>query len=465
MPQEDSIDRFIALPRDKQLDALKKLSPSDQDAVLGQVKERRGKKAASPGHGLGYQVGEAAKGAISGLKGAFVDPFIHPIDTVEGMGRSAMVGSTPYGTPLTAPTGDQKRDEANASVYGGVRNEQTEAAGTEMREHPVRTIASMAAPMIAGEAIVRGGGKVVDAVRGRGDPVSRLAYASGKGSADLVKQTLPEVSKIAQAEGEPHTVGEYLDTVQKAKTNLNEEYSHAIEPYEQKVVSTRPIVQKIRNLITSNMLKTASGKAEARSILRAAKDFDKPWTLKELDQERMDANARLTTYESKSPVDQYSTLKKSRSVAIDKAIADGVRENVYPLMDQLTGQPPGYFAELKQKIGNLLNLHSLVDEQVKSLRDTSARTRGAPILDRLNVRASVNSSGRPHGYLAGAKEALFPRNPEKLANKAVSNAFKSKKGPAPRLRDMPLEAIIGATATANSGNETDRWAGTHSNQQ
>lgn len=32
---EDAIDRFIALPREKQLSALQKLSPADQDAVLG----------------------------------------------------------------------------------------------------------------------------------------------------------------------------------------------------------------------------------------------------------------------------------------------------------------------------------------------------------------------------------------------------------------------------------------------
>jgi hypothetical protein len=318
--------------------------------------------------------------------------------------------------------------------------------------------------MAVGAAVGKAGGALADLVRSS-EPVNKLAFASGAGTADLVKETLPDVLKIAKAEGEPKTVGEYQDAIQRAKSNLNDEYAESLGKYKDVTLKGSPIAAKIRALVTPNMGKTASGRLEAKAIERAAKEFDGGWTLDELDHERMDANARLNAYESKSMVDQYATLKKSRSVAIDKAIADGVRESVYPFMDQVTGKAAGYFANLKGQIGSLLELQSKVEKQAETLRDTTARIKGAPALERIHIGTSISGRGTPHGYIAGIKEAILPRNPEKSANAAVKSAFRA---PAPRrtatsVKGLPFTLLLATPKppAPRAGNPTDAWAQTH----
>jgi hypothetical protein len=148
--------------------------------------------------------------------------------------------------------------------------------------------------------------------------------------------------------------------------------------------------------------------------------------------------------------DQYSTIKRSRSVAIDKAIADGVRETVYPQMDKLAGKPPGYFAGLKQRIGNLMQLESKVDKQVKTLRDKTSRSKGAPMLNKGQVAEGGGSAavGYKHGVIRTLARAVSPENPEADANKRVKQAF--KKNPDP-VHALPLAALAGADSTEKKG--------------
>jgi hypothetical protein len=190
------------------------------------------------------------------------------------------------------------------------------------------------------------------------------------------------------------------------------------------------------------MDQTASGKAEARVIENAALEFDKDWSLSQLDQERMSANARLGPYERQGIADQYSTLRKSRTVAIDKAIADGVRETVYPQMDRLAGKPAGYFASLKQQIGDLLQLQSKVDKQVRTLRDKTARIKGAPLLKKAEAAEGAGSvaTGYKHGVFRTLARAIAPENPEKTANKRVAKALRPDRDPT---LDLPISALAG----------------------
>jgi hypothetical protein len=308
----------------------------------------------------------------------------------------------------------------------------------QAKDNPAYTAGSVILPALATHGVAKAMGIGPEA------RANKLAYASGPETTDPVRASMPDLQK-AVAGNPPKTVGDYIQTIDKAKSALNDEYANSLGPYANQQTMPSTISQKIRGLITDNMKNTEAGRQQIRVIERAAMEFEKPWTLGELDAERMEANARLSPYENKNMADQYSTLKKSRSVAIDKAIADGVRETVYPQMDKLAGKPPGYFANLKQRVGNLMQLESKVDKQVKGLRDRTARTKGAPMMKRGQVAEAGTSAavGYKHGVIRSVGRILRPENPEADANKAVTKAFKSNPDP---VHALPITALAGGEA-------------------
>lgn len=371
------------------------------------------------------KLAENVSGALT-LKRMLVDPQVDqgkeamdPTKSVPERVGHGLAAVLPAVGPWAAQVGEQVGKQAGSGDYAG-------AAGT---------LAGNAALYAAPKAL----GKFKE-ISPEGK-VNKLTFAS-KGDAETIKSTLPSVEKAAEKTGARKTVGDYLQNINTAKSDLNTEYANAIGPYSGHQTMPSAISQKILALETPNMAKTAAGRAEAAAIRKAASEFQQPWTLGELDAERMSANARLSAYENKSIADQYSTLRKSRSVAIDKAIADGVRETVYPQMDQLTGKPSGYFASLKQQIGSLLELQSRVSRTTEDLRNRTAEIKGAPRLKKAAVAegAGAAASGYKHGVIRTLARAAVPENPEKVANKRVAQALRPAGG---RSAAFPAAAVAG----------------------
>lgn len=276
--------------------------------------------------------------------------------------------------------------------------------------------------------------------------VNRLSFASGKGTTGPIEATLADVNRAVAKNGPPKTVGDFLSAVKTAKTDLNNEYGNALGPNANRMApfdadGSSPISRRILDLITPNMEQTARGRQEAAMIKRAAAEFQKPWTLGQLDAERMDANARLNAYEKKNIADQYASQKGNRSVAIDKAIADGVRDVVYPFMDKLSGKPEGYFRNIKGRIGNLIQLESSLDQEVERLHDLTARTKGAPALSRARVRTNVGESGSPRFWMSNVLGALHAPNEEATANRAVAGSF-GQPSWIPGIMALPVKALL-----------------------
>lgn len=113
----------------------------------------------------GHQVAEAGKGAAAGI-GGILSSAAHPLQAVIQMGEQAMVGSTPYGTPLYAPTGNKARDIQNEQQYTATQQRVANQEAQQMRDRPVYTTASILTPMALGEGISRGTAAVRNAAPG-----------------------------------------------------------------------------------------------------------------------------------------------------------------------------------------------------------------------------------------------------------------------------------------------------------
>lgn len=267
------------------------------------------------------------------------------------------------------------------------------------------------------------------------------AAAAEKGSAadahEAIGGTIEDIEKTIHANpGTPRTVQGFLDTVNRAKDAMNAESKAAMAPLMEKPVMPTGIADRIRSLITPNMEKTEVGRAEARSILKAAKEFDKPWTYGELDAERMSVRSRLNTLKQMGEVAQYTAKKASRSKAIDDAIERGLRDQIYPTMDQAAGKPEGYFANLKGRQSDLITLQSILDKRVSDLGGKQAVSEVTSPFGSENISLSAHvGSVRAGAY--GLKNVFSPTRELNAAGKHVAKAF-----PPAKVSSLPYQVLL-----------------------
>lgn len=349
---------------------------------------------------------------------------------------------TPQAADLLGPGGRMAQ-----TVAQGMTQPMTPAEKSDMEVHPVGQVLNQGAKRILEGPLAPVGGQAVSNIaedRGNlgaqaGDIVGtllnlltlkaakgpktegKLAYATG-GEARNIMTAVPDLLKEAQASGRPADLNGLIDgTIRNAKDKLNTEAANTLGPHANQQIMPSKISQRLLALITPNMDMTQPGRVLKKQIQSAALEFQKPWSLAQLDQERMDANARLHNFEKKGDVDQYAAKRgNNRNSAIDKAIANGVREEVYPLMDQAAGQPAGYYANLKDRIGALMNLESDAKAHREELRTKALKMEGAPLLERLKLRGMASGEGHPRFYVSNL---LGPSDPLEAAHSAAQGAF------------------------------------------
>ena len=292
---------------------------------------------------------------------------------------------------------------------------------------------------------------------------AKLARGAGVDPA-YIEPVVADLRAAAKG-GTPKTVGEFVDLAGKAEKTLNDDFSASLGKFSHyksnlpDVNGNFPLSERIKALKNSIPATTAADRAERTFLDQAAAEYQKPVTLGDLDLARKRANARLTAYYDKNDVSQYATETKNAQIGVDKAVADWVRDNVYPEMDQLTGKPPGYFRNLKSRVGNLMNASSQAKEFAAKVHRQSAVERGSTPLERVHPGGAISMRGSAHGYLSNLPAVLRPPNPEAGAGAAVRSAFRLRQRlPAPRKIEplsLPLSAIAGTKQP--TGNATDAW--------
>jgi hypothetical protein len=251
----------------------------------------------------------------------------------------------------------------------------------------------------------------------------------------------------------PKTIGDFIDTAGKAEKTLNDEFDDSLGKYGSyrsnlpDVDGNFPIATAIRMLKDRMPLITDADRAEWNYVNKAASEYEKPITLHELDLKRMQANGRLDAYYNKSDVGQYAAETKNAQILIDKTVANWVRDNVYPDMDQLTGKPPGYFRNLKSRVGNLMNAQSEAKKFAAKVHRESAVERGSTPMERVRPGGAVSMRGGIHGYISNIPQMFRAADPEAEADSAVRAAFglRQRVSPPPEELSVPVAAIAGAT--------------------
>ena len=332
---------------------------------------------------------------------------------------------------MTQPMTPQEKADMAApqTLHGGPIGEIANQVAKRTLEGPLAPVGGQAVSNIANDKgnIPAQAGDVAGTIgnllllHSAKDPrtAARIAYATGADAKDVLRAEGDLKNAVLQ-NGVPKNLPELNDRIEKAKSTLNTEYANALGPYATQQTMPSAISQRILKLITPNLDMTQPGRVLKKQIQSAALEFQKPWTLAQLDQERMDANARLHAFNNKDAVDQYAATRgNNRNPAIDNAIANGVRETVYPQLDRLTGQPAGYHADLKDRIGALLNLSNESQKTLDKLNTKSLSSEGAPLLERMGIRPRGIIGERPRLFLS----EIGKSNPLETVNSRVAGAF------------------------------------------
>jgi hypothetical protein len=276
-------------------------------------------------------------------------------------------------------------------------------------------------------------------------PVDYLTAAGGEATHTPLTETWAAIRATAdKLPNAPRTPDDYLSAVKSTKGAFNDEYANAVGPVGSTKVGldatgNTPISSRILAMITPNLKNTAAGRVVAAQLTKAASEFQKPWTLQELNQERMDANARIgdRNYDS-------SVLRgKNRTPAIDKAIANGTREMLYPALDDIYGKPHGYYAKMQDQVANLIDLEKSLKDRVETLKGKSAASKGAPRFKTEDISISGHPGSMPRAGFYGLRNLIFRDDPYRTATSRVGKAF-SPRPPLPVGRATAIAAGVGA---------------------
>lgn len=280
--------------------------------------------------------------------------------------------------------------------------------------------------------------------------IAKGINAGGEEAANL-KTAMPVIVETAKGAG-LKTVGEFGDAVGKAHSAVENEFNAALAPVAKKPYLPTEIATSIRNLVTPDMLKDyrmienakqSAQKAGLKNpkfkfsdnawkthdavveIQRQAHEFERPWTVEELNARRMTENDNLSQsgFYNKDTRGQAAAMTKTQT-DISQAVVNGTRDIVY---DQVSKANPQLDARaLKAKQAALWQLDDYINHPKKGIiADLEAKQlqhEGESRVEKLTTGASVGRTGVPHGYIGGLSK-MFSEGPMKAADAKVKGAF------------------------------------------
>jgi hypothetical protein len=193
------------------------------------------------------------------------------------------------------------------------------------------------------------------------------------------------------------------------------------------------------------MAKTAAGRADTAAIESAAREFERPWSIRELDLERRQRNANLSAYYKKASAAASSASESHVQTLIDETVRNGAANIVYRGMDLAN---PGMDATaLKLKEKSAWHLNDQLDKRIGKLEDKQLAQEGKTAGEKVRTHAYAAGSG-VRAHVSGLTELLPGGGPMKYANAKVASAFgPSAKGAVSRaaVLSLPLTRLGNAT--------------------
>lgn len=289
---------------------------------------------------------------------------------------------------------------------------QTGAAAADLFTVPVST------------ALLGGLLRRVPVVGGDEAEAKQLTRASGGGGTkvDFPKQFEQALPAMRKAAGQVPVYGQVLDVaglaqdVQKAFGNLENDFNTRLQPIAGNQVVPLGISQRILAKITPNMAQTADGRAIANYLRAKAVEYQKPWSLQELNLQRIAATKANRGLHTASPSSAGAQLKLDASKMVNQAVEEGAKDIVYGALEQrYAGQvPKGYFSNLKKTESALYDIQDQLSGRVNELSNARAKSP----LDRGHAYAS---SGGHVGFAGNVREILDPeyRRADRQARKGM----------------------------------------------
>lgn len=256
--------------------------------------------------------------------------------------------------------------------------------------------------------------------------INRATFASGSqpGTPNAFRMTIPDIMETVSSRKLPlKSVSDLARAVEATNERFNAQMALAEQPYAGDMVLPRKAADALR-AAADDLPKSAQN--EAAQLRSAAKQFDRPMTLRELGREVRQQNRLFGTHGGKTSL-ELSTAKTRASVAINDILRKSLRD-VY--VDYLESKHPGAgLRDMRLRQEQVLNLRETLGEYNKStgrvekghaekLEAEQAKFRGGPAGPDVHGVASQHGI---RGYLRLPKS--LRRGPETVANRAVGKAF------------------------------------------
>jgi hypothetical protein len=142
------------VPRERAADAIKAGFKVGQPET--QFEKNGGKTGNERFADATTEKGLLSRGAnyVRGAVSSVTAPILHPLETAKGMGEGVIAGGmTPYGTPITAPTGNEEIDRQNEQIHREAQQRAMDAGAQELKDHPAYVAGQFTGPLLVGEAL------------------------------------------------------------------------------------------------------------------------------------------------------------------------------------------------------------------------------------------------------------------------------------------------------------------------
>lgn len=324
---------------------------------------------------------------LKSVPGAVIHSLAHPVDALTSMGKQVLAGgSTPYGTPLMAPTGNQARDEANQKAMTDAQTEQAQ----NMAAHPAYTAGQMtgsAALAAAGEALPRlvpalaeGAGRAAllgktpeAAYESALKPSTTLSQAERAG---IVKTGLD--NSIPVSKGGLEKIGSRIDDLNQAiKDEISSDPNRPIDP-NKVAVSANAAKAKFANQVNAQPDLDAIQNSQDMFLKQQGATNGQPAP----DMGAADAQAmKQGTY--RILAGKYGE-QGSASVEAQKALARGLKEEIATQFPEI--------GKLNAQESKLLDLQPVLERAVNRISNHQPIGIGTPIVG-AGTKAVTGSSG------------------------------------------------------------------------
>lgn len=267
--------------------------------------------------------------------------------------------------------------------------------------------------------------------------IEKLTSATGPAGGETtaaLRTTLPELDKTVAVAGKPQTIGEFEKVVKATQNRLTQQFNGALYRNAHRQVVPTEISDALKAR-AAEMPPTAEGQALARELQKEAIEYERPWTLRDLNRQREFKNAQMRGFYGKEASGQMAAVRSNAQVMADKIISDGTRDLLY---DELGKYDKGAnWKQLKNQQHHLINLQDQLAKRVGDLADKQAAMAGESFFEKESVSASLHGGGvsaRAHGL-----QRLLPgMGPETAASAKVRAAFPSARSMAARKAVLAL---------------------------